>query len=173
MSIPILVSSEKSIPVPVRWSDPDRDEGGWIRFQVPLDIDGITETILVLEGGTYSQHPDRNVCFELCLLGLGRNRRIPLIRVEWRSIRGGHTNQRRSRCSCKVRRVPETHIHPFEDNWLPDQKIMKRGDLPCAEPIKEDLQSFESLRDYVGTRFRINNISIVPRPLWQYTLDLG
>ena len=137
---------------------------------MPLDIGGLTESGLVLEGGTYMRHPDRNVSFELCLLGLGRNRRIPLVRVDWKSLRGGHSNQPKHGCICKIKRVPPTHIHTFEDNWNADRAEMKRGDLPCAEPVTEDLQSFESLRDYVGSRFRINNISVVPRPDWRYDL---
>lgn len=172
MTLPELVDAEKSISVPVRWTGPDSDEGGWTRFQVPLAIGGVTEAGLVLDGGTYQHHPDRNVCFELGAVGFGGHRRIPLIRVEWRSLRGGHSNERKNGCEGEWagRRVPATHIHTFEGNWRPETQRMRKGDLPCAEPIDEDIQSFESLRSYVGRRFRISNIEIVPRPDWRYDL---
>lgn len=172
MSLPQLVGAQKALVSRVKWTVPDSDEGGFTRFQVPVEIDGITEAGLVLDGGAYTYHPDRNVCFELAAVGMGHHRRIPLIRVEWRSIRGGHSNKRRRGCEgpWAGKRVPATHIHTFEANWLAARQQMRRGDLPCAEPISEELQTFEDVREFVGRSFRINNISVVPRPDWVYTL---
>lgn len=50
MSLPRLVSAQKLIATPVDWTDPDSDEGGYTRFQVALEIDGITEAGVVLDG---------------------------------------------------------------------------------------------------------------------------
>ncbi len=172
MSLPLLVRAEKSLAAPVRWTLPDSDEGGYIRFQSAIEIDGITEAGLVLDGGTYAQHRDVNVSFELAVVNFGQHRRIPLVRLEWRSLRGGHSNQRKNGCegAWAGKRVPETHIHTFEANWIDTKARMRRGDLPCAEPIAEELQSFEDVRAFVGRHFRINNIGIVPRPDWRYDL---
>ena len=172
MSLPLLVGAEKSIAVAVRWTLPDSDEGGFIRFQVALEIDGIIEAGLFLDGGAYAQHRDVNVSFELAVVSSGRHRRLPLVRVEWRSLRGGHSNQRKNGCEgpWAGKRVPETHLHSFEGNWIEAKNRMRRGDLPCAEPIAEELQSFEALRAFVGRHFRINNIDVVPRPDWRYDL---
>lgn len=168
MPLPRLVTSWKSIANPVEWSKPD-PEDGYIRFYAPLEMDGIVEAGLVLSGGTYAHHPDRHVTFELAVSGIAGQRRTRLARLDWRAITGGHSNHRR-KCAGNGNRVPETHIHGFELNWVESERRMKRGNLPCAESVDRELQSFEELRAYVGTRFRINNIGIVPRPDWVYDL---
>jgi len=142
------------------------------RFQTVLDIGGITEAGLVLTGLAFADYPDRAVCFELILSAHGGYRKIPLFRLEWRSLKGGHSNQRRHGCAGPwgQKRVPATHMHTFQANWEPEKERMKRGDLPCAEPIGEEIQSFEQFRSFVGTSLNINNIGIVPRPDWRYSL---
>ena len=50
---------------------------------------------------------------------------------------------------------------------------MRAHDLPYAAEIEEDLDSFESLRKYAGIRFRINNITVVTPPPWEYKLFSG
>ena len=169
MPLPRLVYAWKSIAVAaVKWSAPDPDDGH-MRFSVPLEINGIVEAGLTLSGGATAHHPDRHVTFELAVAGLGGLRRTRLIRADWRDIKGGHTNNRRQ-CAGTGKRVPETHLHSFELNWIEAERRMRRGKLPCAEPIEQDLQSFEALREYVGKRFKIINIGIVPRPDWVYDL---
>ena len=93
MPLPLLALSWKTIPVQIQWTRPDPDDG-YIRFSAPLDIEGITESGLVLTAGTYANMPDRHVTFELSVAGLNGMRRIRLARVDWRSLRGGHSNQR-------------------------------------------------------------------------------
>lgn len=168
MSLRGLFDAYKSIPSAIQWSAPDPDDG-YMRIYTPLEIGGIVEAGLVLSGGTYVQHPDRHVTFELSILGHGGHRRIRLVRVDWRDLKGGHSNNR-GKCPGVIRRAPETHLHSFALNWDSQKGRMKRGKLPCAEAIPEELQTFEELRTYVGTHFRINNIGIVPRPDWVYDL---
>jgi aspartate aminotransferase-like enzyme len=45
-----------------------------------------------------------------------------------------------------------------------------RTDLSQAEPMSEEIETFESLRSYAGKLFRISNIGLVERPAWQYRL---
>jgi hypothetical protein len=127
----------------------------------------------MLTGGAYAQHADRHVSLELAIQGLNGTRRIRLSRIDWRSLRRGHSNPR-GKClgAWDGKRVPETHYHSFEMNWVEAERRMKKGKLPCAKPIDEPLQSFEQLRAFAGISFNINNISIVPPPPWEYDLFL-
>jgi hypothetical protein len=68
--------------------------------------------------------------------------------------------------------VRDTHIHDFEMNYNEAEDRMRRGKLPCASDVPELLESFEQLRRFVGRRFKINNIEVVPLPNWEYELDL-
>lgn len=160
----------KSIAVGVQWTAPNESDG-YSRLYIPLDIDGVTEAGLVLTAGAYSKYPDIHVTFELSVTGVDGARRIRLIRLDWKSLTGGHTNQR-GKCigAWDGVRVPETHLHCFEMNWIESEGRMKRGKLPCARAIEEELQTFENLRTFVGTHLRIKNIDIVPRPDWVYDL---
>lgn len=168
MTLQNLVDAYKSIPAEPQWSKPDQDDG-YMRLYTTLDIGGLVETGLILQGGTYAHHPDRHVSFELAILGNAGKRRTRLVRVDWRDIKGGHSNNRK-RCPGTVRRVPDTHLHSFGLNWNSDKGRMKPGKLPCAEVVERDLQTFEELRDYVGSHFKINNINVGPRPDWRYDL---
>lgn len=168
MSLRLLLDAYKSIPSPLQWSKPD-PEDGYMRIYTRLEIGGIVDAGLVLSGGTYAHLPDRHVSFELAILGSDGHRRTRLARVDWRDLKGGHSNNR-GKCPGSIRRAPATHLHSFALNWDQQKGRMKRGKLPCAEAISEDLQTFEELRRYVGTHFRINNIDIVPRPDWVYDL---
>ena len=168
MPLEAIYLSEKTIPSASEWSDSDADDG-YTRFYTPLEINGVLEAGVVLTVGTYGHHPDRHVTFELAILHYEGRRRVRLARIDWRDLRGGHSNNRR-KCPESERRVSETHLHGFEANWIRSERRMKRGKLPCAETIREELQSFESLRDYVGRVFKIKNIEVVPRPQWEYDL---
>lgn len=169
MSLPKLILAPKAIPYAAEWSRPDQDDG-YIRYHTSLDLEGVTEAGLTLFGGTYVHHPDRHISFELAVEGHGGNRRIRLARIDWKSIRDGHSNSPRCPGPWAGKRVPETHFHRFELNWSEAEQRMKRGKLPCAEPIDEPIQTFEDLRVYVGIMFNINNINVVPRPDWVYDL---
>lgn len=168
MSLRNIIDAHKTIPGALQWSNPDPDDG-YIRIYTRLEIGGIVDAGLVLSGGTYAHHPDRHVTFELAILGSDGRRRIRLERIDWRDLKGGHSNHR-GKCPGTIRRAPATHLHSFALNWDQQRGRMKRGKLPCAAAIPEDLQTFEELRAYVGTYFRINNIGIVPRPEWVYDL---
>lgn len=169
MPLPAIFLSEKTIPGPLQWSVPSQSDG-YIRIYTPLEIDGVLEAGTVLIGGAYAHHPERHVTFELAVLNHHGRRRVRLARVDWRDLTGGHSNQRHKCPDATERRVGETHLHSFEANWVEAERKMKKGKLPCAETIKEDLQSFKELRAYVGRVFRINNIDIVPPPNWEYNL---
>jgi hypothetical protein len=165
-----LVEVEKTIGVPVSWTGPDA-ETGYIRFSVPLEVEGVTEAGLTLNGGAYLNYPDRHVTFELAI-ATARGR-VRLVRVDWRSLKGGHSNSPRCPGEWSGRRVPESHLHCFDLNWVEAEQRMRRGKLPYAKPLDSEPQSFEELKDSVGIQFRIKNIAVVPRPEWVYSLFGG
>ena len=166
MGFPELVAARKEIDQFPGWSDPEAETGAmW--FVAPLAIGGVTQEAFALHGLALKYAPDCNVCFELKALG-PRNRKIPLARYEWRSLRGGHTNSRRSGSPVSGQRMTATHHHSFGLNFLPAQGRMRSGNLPQAESVEPEPQSFESLRGEVGNLFRINNINIVLPPPWEY-----
>lgn len=171
---PALVAPIKSIAAFSGWSTPEADtDYSW--FNAPLEIDGVVEPGLVLHGGCYADQPDRHVSLELRITRLPGRRQRPLERIDWRSLNGGHTNQRRSNCpkGFAGKRVSNSHVHAFEMNWDPEAERMKDDDLPYADDIAEELESFEQLLRYAAKRFRINNINLVLTPPWAHTLRLG
>jgi hypothetical protein len=165
-----LAEAEKSVAHFPGWPTPD-EEDGYSYFQAPLAINGVAQAGLFLCGGTYLGFPDRHVTFEIIALTHDGYRRTKLMRIDWRSLRGGHTNQRKYRCPDCLRRTSDTHFHAFDINWLQDQGRMRGIKLPCARDIPEELKSFEELRACVGKHFRINNIDVVKVPDWEYRLE--
>ncbi|WP_330083777.1 hypothetical protein [Methylocystis iwaonis] len=172
MPLPYLFSAQKSISYRPNWTAPDKEDGH-TRIVAALDVGEITEASLALLCSAYAHLPDRHVSVEICINGLDGKRRIRLARVDWKSIKGGHSNKRGH---CKGdwdgKRVPETHYHSFEMNYVTAERRMKAGKLPCARPIDEPLQSFEELCAFIGFNFNIKNMDVVAPPPWEYKLPL-
>lgn len=91
-----FVGSIKEIAVFSGWSDPE-EETGYMWFDSPLNIGGVTEHGFTLHGGCYQRHPNKNVTFELRLKRTPGKKCTPLARLDWRSLKGGHSNMR-GRC---------------------------------------------------------------------------
>ena len=168
MPYPTLFEADKAVAQFSGWSEPE-PETGYLWFNAPLEIGGVIEAGLVLHAGCYRRMPDRHVTFEMAARSPG-GKRVPLARIEWRSLTGGHTNARRSGSPVSGRRVSDTHHHAFTLNWLETERRMRKGNLPQAMEIDQEIQSFESLRETTGNLWRINNIAVVKRPPWAYDL---
>lgn len=165
-----LASADKRIPILVGWSEPE-PETNCCWFDAPLEIDGVVERSFVLHGQCRRDRPEMAVSFEMRIGRSAGRRCVPLMRVDWRSLKGGHSNSRRWRVPGAGRRVSSTHHHPFELNFDADRNKMKKfGSLPLAQEIDEALPNYGALLAFVGRVFRINNIKVVPEPDWQYTL---
>jgi hypothetical protein len=162
-----IFAGRKSIVHFPGWSPPE-SETGWIWFSAPLSVDGIVEPGLQLFGGCFKTIPDQNLTFELLIARTPILRRVALERVEWRSLQGGHSNKR-GRPQEIPRRTDATHIHPFELNFQEGRGRMVDG-LPLADNVAGSMESFESVRYFVGTRLNISNVDIVPPPEWEYAL---
>lgn len=164
-----IATSEKSVPYFPGWSEPDR-ESGYSYFEAPLDIGGVTEPGVVLKGTCSVMHPDKQVSFEIYARKLPARLRVPLMRVDWRPLSGGHSNKKRPRPAGLPARVSDIHHHSFALNFNEESGKLVRGNLPFADECGETLADFEALCAYVGRAFRINNMNIVPRPDWRYDL---
>ncbi|WP_223866109.1 hypothetical protein, partial [Salipiger aestuarii] len=94
------------------WSRPEA-ETGYVFFDAPLEIGGVTETGLVLHGGCYETYPDCNVTFELRIAKSPGQRCLPMERIDWRSLSGGHSNIRGPASEWSGAKVSDTHLHEF------------------------------------------------------------
>lgn len=164
-----LFRSQKTLPYAPQWTDAE-GEDAYTRVHVTLEVHGVVDTGVTLSGGAYVRFPDQHVTFEIAVRDYDGTRRIRLARVDWRDRKGGHSNPRGCAGTWSGRRVPETHHHAFDLNFVAAEGRMRRGKLPCAEPVPEPLTSFEALRTFVGRCFNINNMDVVPPPPWEYHL---
>lgn len=167
-----IFQAEKEIGFFPGWSNPE-DETDYLWFDAPLEIGGVAETGLVLHGGCFAHRPDVHVSLELRISSQPGRRCVPLERLDWRSLEGGHSNRRRRCNRLAGRRVSDTHLHDFDLNWLEDQGRMQAGGLVCARDLEENLESFEDVRQFAGNRLNINNIDVVTRPPWVYDFFAG
>jgi hypothetical protein len=139
-------------------------------FDADLEIEGVVQQGLTLHGEARLDLPDQNVGFELVFKSPTTRRRVPLARVDWLSIKGGHTNKRRGGWPMPGKRLGPTHFHSFDLNWNASQGRMRPGDLPVAAEISGQLQTFESALAMAGFLLRISNIDLVTLPPWEYRL---
>lgn len=167
-----IFDADKEIGFFPGWSKPE-SETDYVWFDAPLEIGGVAETGLVLHAGCYAHRPNVNVSLELRISSQPGRRCIPLERLDWRSLEGGHSNGRKRCRQLSGPRVADTHLHRFELNWLEGYERMQSGNLPCAQNIEMQLQTFEEVRDFAGNRLRINNISVVDEPPWVYDFFTG
>lgn len=142
-------------------------------FDAPIEIDGVTETGLVLHGGCYQDRPDCNVSFELRIAKTPGRRCVPIERIDWRSLEGGHSNPRRKGHPLSGLILPSTHRHPFEHNYSETEHKMRAVNLRMAQEIVPDLEDFETVRGFVGKCLKINKIELVLAPDWRYYLFGG
>ena len=164
-----LATSWKQIAVFPGWSEPE-PETGYVWFDAPLEIGGVTERAFVLHGGCYSDHADCHVSLEVRISKVPGRRCIPLMRLDWRSLEGGHQNPRREGSPVSGHKVSDTHLHAFDLNYNPTTGRMRGKALRMAMEIDQDLQSVDDVLRYAGNAFRISNITIVVAPPWRYNL---
>jgi hypothetical protein len=165
---PTFMAATKAISFFPGWSLPDQADYIW--FDAVLEIGGVTEAGFTLHGGCYRHQPDRHVTMELRVRRVPGRRCIPLSRVCWRSLTG-HTNRRGTGPpELAGKRMPDTHHHAFDLNWLPSESRMRNTNLPLARAVEGRLESFEDLMSYVGNAFNISNIDIVTPPEWEHML---
>lgn len=172
MTLRDLYYAPKQLSVPPEWSPSER-ETGYSWFNAPLEVEGITQVGFVLSGGCYPSRPLRNIVFELRLARIPGRKMVPLARFEWRSEDGGHTNPLRKGSPHSGKRVGSTHLHPFRLNYSEVEGRMRLGSLRMAIDVEPEPVDFAGCLNFVGKRFRINNMALVAEPDWRYDLFSG
>lgn len=167
MTLAVLMAATKELATAPQWSEPE-PETDYLWFDVPIIVGGIVESGIVFHGGCYRQHVDHHVTFELRAIN-GR-KKTPLQRIDWRSLNGGHSNKVREGSEVSGKRVDASHMHAFTLNYSQAEDRMRGSNLPMADDLAQEIQSFESLREFVGQAFAISNIHIVSTPPWAYNL---
>ena len=157
-----LFEAAKTLTTNPRWVDTDST---WFNLGCPIDVDQVTVEGLELRGGAGQTLPDRAVRFQL-QLHPARARCIPLCRIEWRPI-SPHTNPNSGPEHLRLLRIDGSHIHGFEINFLEADSRMRRRNLPIAEPLNPDPQSFDDLLDVVAKAFRISGMEKIEAPPWR------
>lgn len=138
-------------------------------FAAPIEIAGMVVQGLCLEGNCEQDFPDRHVCFELVVQKTPTRRRVVLERLEWLSLKGGHSNKRRRPVGVP-RRTDASHWHKFELNYQPSSRRMGNDNLSVAINFEETFSTYENFRIFVGERLKISNVELVTRPEWEYSL---
>lgn len=154
------------------WSKPE-PETSYMWFDAPLEIEGVTETGLILHGGCMANCPDCHVTFEIRIARSTGVKCLPLERLDWKSLEGGHSNPRRRGRPLSGHKCGPTHLHAFELNWNILERRMQRGNLRFARDVDPIPADFEEARRFAGICLRINNIEVVDRPPWVYDLFGG
>ena len=168
--LPFLALSEKRIPGSPKWGPPE--ENGYMRLTSALTIDGVVQEGLTLEMGCFKIHPEKNVILELVYRPPLKSVRVPLIRVDWRPLSGGHTNKRRFKSDDPYvpGRTERDHIHPFEMNFVHSDSRMRNANLPVATNFAIQINTFEELLNESKKMMKISNINVAPKPEWDYDL---
>lgn len=131
----------------------------------PLTLAGLTVGAFTLRGTCNKQRIDRDVLFQLEIGIPGKRTRLPLTRIEWRPQAVVHKNP-------AIGRTPSifiygSHHHTYSGNWLEAQGRMREGNLPFAEAVTPDPETYSDFLDLVRIRFRINDIDQIGVPVWE------
>ena len=155
-----LYNSDKALPYRPRW---EPTNSTWFRLTSALEIDSVVVEGLELRGGACQSLPDRAVRF---MLHYRRSNKIPtpLGRIEWRPLQP-HTNPAGG--PYPLMRISGSHFHSFRLNWLEQDSRMRAGNLPYAQPLNHEPNSFEELLAFAGKEFRIKNLEMIERPPWR------
>jgi len=159
-------NSDKDIAVyPVEWKRGPNSARS-LKLSVPLSIDGVIQEGFSLIGSTSVDTPDRHVTFILVYVDpSGFERGVHVAKAEWRPI-SGHNNKGWGPDGLKFIEQVESHCHCFNDNAALPDDVWKNRKLPVALPIKPDPQKFAEFLEFMGKKFRILNVSLIPTPPW-------
>lgn len=159
-----LVESWKDLPDETRWSEPDPKDGH-ISIYAPLTIAGVTVGLFALRATCNAYRPDTDVMFQLETGAPGDRTRLPLSRVDWRPLSGGH-KQPKIVGSRKRAFIKGSHFHSLADNWHEHEQRMLESNLPWGQALNPSPGTFSELLDLIKIWFRINGIHTIGEPKW-------
>jgi hypothetical protein len=158
-----FVTTSKTLAVPIAWTT----EGRNFRFQVPIDIDGITELGLTLIGRASTAVPDRHVSLNLAYRtpeGAGGT----FERLDWRPI-DVHRNRGDTKPELALKEICGTHHHPWALNeHLSMEEALDY--LPVAEPVQPEPTTWAELLLFAARVWNIDGLSELPLPPWEPSL---
>ncbi len=162
VSLPDLFHKKKVVASRLKWRKRDSTR---VEFAAPLAIDGSVFEGLELRGKAIVDMPERAVCFNL-LYYPTNSRCRQLCRIEWNPLRA-HINPLKGNDRLNGKRLDRvSHIHDFDDNWLPEFNRMRLKNLPFAARLDPNPSSFQELLDLVEERLRIEGLRGMEPPPW-------
>ena len=149
------------------------DVGGWslsddqrhLSFVSAIERDGVVVEGATFHGGTVRTIADRAVRFQISVISERTQRLQPICRIEWRPLRP-HNNKQLGPEALRGLPIRDSHIHCFDLNRLHGD-VWHQRNLPVAEPIEPDPDSYRRFLDIVREKFRIDNASSIPEPPWE------
>ena len=165
MKLPDIHAAEKTSQGPCSWVEADNQR---LRLVTALEIGNVVIEGLLLRGLAYKDRPDEAVMFQLECDHDPARRDRPIDRIDWRPLQN-HMNRGRGPKRLQYKLIEGSHHHSFKLNWLGNEGRMLHNNLPIAEPIDPDLQTYAELVDFVKKCFRIRNLEL-PSPPWEARL---
>jgi hypothetical protein len=161
-----IFSAEKVVSsIPAEWVESRRVTNINLSLLLPNRVGEVTLEGVNLRGGCVKEFSDKNVVFQL-EYSTPKGPTLPIIRYEWRPIRG-HTNKGIGPDpSLHWTHVAGTHLHPFHLNATLGLEAMRAGNLPIAV-AEPDPPTFHALLARMSDIMRITNAGEIPEPQWQ------
>ncbi|RNF33977.1 hypothetical protein A7A09_013815 [Paracoccus methylarcula] len=156
-------SADKELSVDPDWKRREKDE--FVRLVSPLDINGVTVEGLRFTVSAHIYMPDRSVTFQIEYESVQHPKGVPMVRFEWRP-RSPHNNKGLGPLEYRYIALTGTHIHPFDLNWAYSQNQVRKGNLPIAVPVQQEIGSYDEALAFVETKFRIKGVTGIPAPPW-------
>lgn len=159
-----LVESWKQLPPNVGWSRPDPLDGE-MSIYAPLEIGGVTVGAFALRATCNVERPDTDVMLQLETGLPGDRTKLPLCRIDWRPLSGGH-KQPKQPGNRKRKFISGSHLHTFLDNWHAEEERMIGTNLPWAQQLAPEPSDIYGLLDLAQNLFRIKDLSRIGIPEW-------
>lgn len=158
-----FVTAAKTVAVPFSWTT----EGRNFRFQVPVDIDGITEPGLTLIGRASTSLPDRHVSLNLDYRTADGAGGV-FERLDWLP-KDEHYNKGNAKADLAWLRISGTHHHP----WTLNEHLKLEDaldDLPVAEPVLPEPTTWAELLRFAAKVWNLDGLEDLPLPPWEPSL---
>lgn len=158
-----LYEAEKTLAQVPTW----RLDGRSFVLSAPLDVGGVTFEGLELRGRASCALPQRDVTLQL-QYHPPTGPKYLLERLDWRPLKM-HNNRAKGPPAYRNRPFRDSHVHPFELNWLADFERMRVR--PLAVPLDREPPSFAEFVAVAEVRFRIQSLATsLGQPSWQVDL---
>ena len=157
-SLPILANCAKKLSGMPRWQE---NGSAWkiARISLISEIEGLDGLFLRLKAPNLRDGSGFLLQVEY-QPGDARGTE-PLSRLEWRV---GHTNPNLGPPEYRLLECPGTHFHSFDLNYIDGEDRMRRSNLPLAEPVEPDPDTFEELLAFGRKSLRISDLDEISRP---------